>query len=226
MKKPVVDYRKFSFSKINTPEFSHLKLLLGWVVYFVLFFLTENLIPYDKCHVIHSSLDDVVPFLEIFVIPYVFWYVLIVISLVWFALYNVDNFKRLQTFIIITQALAMTVYIFYPNIQLLRPDIYPRDNFLTDIVALIQTFDTPTGVFPSLHVAYSVGIASSWLKEKNCSALWKTFVVISAIVISLSTAFIKQHSVLDIFGAIPVCVVAEFFVWGKWWKKKLKKQGN
>ena len=29
MKQPVVDYRKFRFSKLNDPEFSHLKLLAG-----------------------------------------------------------------------------------------------------------------------------------------------------------------------------------------------------
>ena len=32
MKKPMVDYRQFRLSKLNTPEFSHLKLLGGWIV--------------------------------------------------------------------------------------------------------------------------------------------------------------------------------------------------
>ena len=31
MRKPTVDYRSFRLSKLNTPEFSHLKLLFGWV---------------------------------------------------------------------------------------------------------------------------------------------------------------------------------------------------
>ena len=78
MKQPVVDYRKFRFSKLNDPEFSHLKLLAGWLVYFLFYFLTENFIPYDACHVMHSRLDDLIPFNEFFFIPYCFWYVLIV----------------------------------------------------------------------------------------------------------------------------------------------------
>lgn len=45
MKKPVVDYRKLRLSNIRTPEYSHLLLLLGWVGYFLLYFLTENFIP-------------------------------------------------------------------------------------------------------------------------------------------------------------------------------------
>ncbi len=223
MKKKAVDYRSFRFSKLNTPEFSHLKLLLGWVGYFILYFLTENLIAVEKCHVIHCRLDDLIPFCEVFVFPYVFWYLLIVISLGYFLLYDVDNFKKLQTFIIITQVLAMTVYILYPSCQNLRPAEFPRENFLTDLIGFLYAFDTNTGVFPSLHCAYSIGIASVWLKAKDVSKLWKIFVIISVILICLSTMFIKQHSALDFFGAIPVCVIAEVLVFHVFYKKKDKE---
>lgn len=212
MKKPVVDYRKFRLSKINDSEFSHLKLLLGWVGYFILFFLTENLIPVERCHVIHNPIDDIIPFHEIFLIPYVFWYLLIVISLLYFGLYNIDSFKKLQVYIIITQIVAMAVYIIYPNCQMLRPTEFPRDNFLTDCVKLLYAFDTNTGVFPSLHCAYSFGIASVWLKEKGISGLWKAFVFIAVIIICISTMVIKQHSVNDFLAAIPVGILAEILV--------------
>ena len=42
MRKPVVDYRSFRLSKINEPQFKHLQYLLGWVGYFILFFLTTS----------------------------------------------------------------------------------------------------------------------------------------------------------------------------------------
>lgn len=222
MKKPVVDYRQFRLSKLNDPQFAHLKLLLGWVVYFLFYFLTENFIPVENCHVIHSALDDRIPFNEFFFIPYCFWYLLIVISLGYFALYDVENFRNLQTFIIITQVVAMTVYILYPSVQNLRPTEFARDNFFTWLAGIIYTLDTPTGVCPSLHVAYSLGIGSCWLKEKNASKLWKGFVVFSVILISLSTAVVKQHSVVDIAAALPVGLLAEILVFGKYWKNKLR----
>lgn len=223
MKKTVVDYRGFRLSKINEPQFSHLKLLLGWVVYFILFVLTENLIPAESCYVVHCAIDDLIPFCEIFLIPYVFWYLLIIISLGYFLLYNVDSFKRLQIFIIITQTVAMAIYIFFPNRQDLRPTQFPRDNFLTRCVAFLYRIDTNTGVCPSLHVAYSIGIASVWLKEKGVHLLWKSFVVISAILICLSTMFIKQHSAVDFFAALVVCLLAEAIVYGKdYWRPRLK----
>lgn len=224
MKKPVVDYRKLRLSNITSTEFSHLLLLLGWVGYFALYFITENFIPVERCYVVHSWLDDVIPFCEIFVIPYVFWYLLIVISLLYFALYNVDNFKRLMTFIIITQVVAMAIYIVFPNRQDLRPAEFPRDNVFSWVVGLLYAFDTNTNVCPSLHVAYSIGIASTWLKEKSASIPWKVFVVIAAILICMSTAFIKQHSVVDAFVALPMCLLAEIIVFGKsYWRKRLKK---
>ena len=213
MKKPVVDYRTFRLSKLNDPQFSHLKLLLGWVGYFALYFLTENLIPAENCHPVHMWLDDVIPFCEWFLIPYVFWYALIVFSLGYFLLYNVDSFKRLQTYIIITQVIAMAAYILWPTRQDLRPDTFVNDNFLTRCIAFLYSFDTSTGVCPSLHVAYSLGMASVWTKEKACHPLWKAFIILSVILICLSTMFIKQHSALDVLAAIPVCLLAEYIVY-------------
>lgn len=212
MRTPQVDYRKLRLNNINSPEFSHLKLLLGWVGYLTLYVLTENLIPAEKCYPVHIWLDDVVPFCEWFVIPYVSWYALIVGSLVWFLLYSVDSFKSMQTYIIITQIIAMIVYIVFPNRQDLRPEVFPRENLATALLGIIYSVDTNTGVCPSLHVGYSIAIASTWIREKQASRGWKAFVVILCITICLSVAFVKQHSVADIFAAIPMCLFAEWFV--------------
>ncbi len=218
MRTPAVDYRKLRLNNINTPEYQHLFLLLGWVGYFILYFLTENLIPAEKCYPVHCWLDDVVPFCEWFIFPYVSWYFLIIGSLLYFGLYSVDSFKKLQTYIIITQIIAMAVYIVFPNRQDLRPEVFPRDNFATWILEIIYAFDTNTGVCPSLHVGYSLGIASTWLREKTASRGWKVAVTIWCLVICISVAFVKQHSVVDIFAAIPMCLFAEWFVFFR--KKK------
>ncbi|MBQ8563527.1 MAG: phosphatase PAP2 family protein [Firmicutes bacterium] len=218
-RQPVVDYRSFRLSRIHDPQFAHLKLLAGWAVYFALFFLTENLIPPEACHVVHCRLDDLIPFCEWFLIPYSGWYVLIVVSLVWFGLYDIDSFKRLSVYIMITQAVAMVAYIFWPSIQLLRPEVFPRQNILTEAIGLLYAFDTNTGVCPSLHVAYSVGIASTWLKKRDASVWTKSFVVIFVVLVILSTMFIKQHSAMDAFAAIPVCMLAEWVVFRDWWKE-------
>lgn len=224
MRKPEIDYRELRLSNITTPRYRHLFLLLSWLGYFALYILTENLIPVEKCHPVHCLLDDLVPFCEWFVIPYVSWYLFIAVSLLYFLFYNVDNFKRLQIYIIITQVAAMAIYILWPNRQDLRPDVFPRENFLTYIVGLLYAADTNTGVCPSLHVAYSIGIASAWLKEKSASKVVKAIVVIIAVLICLSVAFIKQHSVMDIFAAIPLCILAEWLAFGKYYRQKRQRK--
>lgn len=220
MRKPVVDYRELRLSNITEPRFRHLLLLLGWIGYFLLYFLTENLIPAEKCHPVWCPLDDVVPFNEFFVIPYVGWYVLIVVSLGYFALYNIENFKGLQTYIMITQAVAMVIYIVWPSRQDLRPTEFQRDNVLTWIMGLIYSADTNTGVCPSLHVAYSLGIASAWLKEKSAYVPVKIFVSVFVFFVCISVAFTKQHSVVDIFAALPVCLLAEIVAFRTYYKNK------
>jgi len=226
MRKPVVDYKTFRLSKLNEPQFNHLQFLLGWVGYFALYFLTENLIPYEKCYPVHSALDDIIPFCEYFIVFYTGWYVLIAGSLVYFALYNPNNFKNMMKFIIVTQIVAMVIYIAFPNRQDLRPTEFLRDNIFTDIVKLIYTFDTSTNVCPSLHVAYSVGIASTWLKEKSASPICKALITIFCFFVCISVSFVKQHSVVDILAAIPVCILAEMIAFRAYRKTKRIERQN
>lgn len=226
MRKPVVDYRSFKLSKINEPQYRHLLLLLGWPIYFSLYFITEQLIPLERCYPIHCFLDDIVPFCEYFVIAYAGWYFLIVGSLIYLALYNPDNFKGMMKFIITTQVVAMIIYIIFPNRQDLRPTEFVNENLFTFIMSLIYKFDTSTNVCPSLHVAYSIGIASTFLKEKSVSKLSKTLITVFCFMICISVAFVKQHSVVDIFAAIPVCIIAEWIAFGGYWKEKAAKKTN
>lgn len=222
MRTPQVDYRKLRLNNITSPTYRHLFLLLGWLGYFVLYALTENLIPAEKCYPVWCKLDDLVPFCEWFAIPYVLWYVLIVVSLGYFLLYNVENFKALQTYIIVTQLVAMACYIVFPTRQDLRPEVMPRENICTWILSVIYSFDTNTGVCPSLHVAYSLGIASAWLKEKQAHPAVKAGVVTLVVAVCLSVAFVKQHSVVDIFAAFPVCLLAEVIAFAPYYKRKKK----
>ncbi len=163
----------------------------------------------------HCVLDDIIPFNEYFVIFYVSWYFLIAASLLYFLLYDVESFKKLQTFIICTQVIGMICYIFYPSIQDLRPDEFTRQNVFTAIMGLIYKFDTPTGVCPSLHVAYSMGIMSVWLKQERLKPIGKFAVSALCIMISISTAFVKQHSCVDIICAVIMCFFIELFVYRK-----------
>ncbi|MGM9603782.1 MAG: phosphatidic acid phosphatase [Faecousia sp.] len=224
MKRPMVDYRQFRFSRLGEERFAHVKLWLTWAVYFALYFLTENLIPVEKCHVIHCFLDDIIPFNEFFLIFYAGWYVLVFGSLLYYFLYDVPRFRQLDLYIFITQLAAMACYILYPSRQDLRPEAFPRENFFTWVMGLIYTFDTNTGVCPSLHVAYSLAIVSVMTKDEHLSRGFQVFVTVFSVMVCLSTAFVKQHSVVDIFAALPVVLLGEAIIYGKtYWVPKLRR---
>lgn len=220
----MVDYRDFRFSRLGEPRFAHVKLWLTWAVYFCLFFLTENLIPAEKCHPVHCFLDDIIPFNEYFLVFYCGWYVLVFGSLVYYFFYDVQRFRELDLYIFTTQMAAMACYIFWPSRQDLRPEVFPRENVFTWIMGLIYTFDTNTGVCPSLHVAYSLAIVSVMVKDDQLSRPFKVLVTCFCLMVCLSTAFVKQHSVVDIIAALPVVLLGELLIYGKtYWAPKLHR---
>ena len=221
MKKPV-DYRGFSLKKLPEPRFRHMLWLLGWVGYFLLYFLTENLIPLERCRPIHCGLDDLIPFNEWFALFYIGWYALVFGSLAYTLFFDVEGFKRLQKFIIVTQAVAMFCYICWPSRQDLRPEVMPRENLLCQAMAFIYSFDTPTGVCPSLHVGYSLGVLSVGLKDKDLRPLWKALLTVFVVLVSLSVCFVKQHSALDVVFALPLGLMAEALVYRDWWADRFR----
>ena len=227
MKRQRIDYRNLSPKTITEPRFRHLMLLSGWLVYFLLYLLTENLIPPESCHPIHCRLDDLIPFNEWFAIFYVGWYLLVAGALLRTLLYDAARFRKLQIFIMITQAVAMAWYILWPSRQDLRPEAFPRENLLTAVMAFIYGFDTSTGVCPSLHVAYSIGILSVGLKDDTIPTGWKAALTAFVATICVSVCFVKQHSAVDVAAALPVCLLAEVIVYGRdFWLPRLQGQKN
>lgn len=71
-KAEMVNYRNFRFSKLNTQEFKHLKYLLYWPVYGLLFLMVERLWIRESYFPMHCAIDDKIPFCEYFLIPYLF----------------------------------------------------------------------------------------------------------------------------------------------------------
>lgn len=215
-----VDYRKFRLSKINTPEYRHLWLLLFWPVYILRYLLVENLNPAAVYHPIHCTLDDVIPFQEGFLIFYVFWYVFIAGVHLYTMLYDVKSYKIYTKFLLISFSVSSIIFLIYPSCQELRPAEFPRDNLLTGIVSILYTVDTNTNVFPSEHAIGALAVLAAAIHTESLRSPGKIAVIaILAVLISLSTVFLKQHSILDVLAALPICAVAYLLCYGRREKK-------
>ena len=210
LRTPVVDYRKLRPGNITSPEFRHLFLLLYWLGYLLSFIFIERLTPAAYHHPVWCKLDDYIPFCEWFIFPYMSWHV----SLVWMSLYtlayDIPAFKRFMWNLIVTTVIAVATYIIWPNEQQLRPDLSTlgRSNILTWATGIIYSVDTNTNVCPSLHCIGGFAILFAALDMPRFRKPgWVVFFVIFALMICASTVFMKQHSIVDFFAALPVTLI-------------------
>ena len=208
---PSVDYRQFRLRKLNTPEFSHVWLLLFWPVFGLLFSYAERFYPVAHYFEMHCALDDLIPFNEWFLIPYLFWFVYLIGAVAYTFFFDVPGFRRMMHFVMITYSVTLIIYFLFPTCQMLRPEVFPRDNALTRFIAGFYVFDTNTNVCPSIHV---LGSVAAMLGLLDCRRLqrprFKLFAVIAALLICVSTVFMKQHSVLDVIAAVPLCLLGHY----------------
>lgn len=204
-----VNYRNLTLRTLRNKEFEHVKLLLFWPIFGILFLLAERFHPTDTYIVMHCALDDLIPFQELFLIPYLFWFLFLIGMHLYTLLYDVETFRKMMYFIIFTYTTALILYFLFPTCQELRPDVFPRDNLLTRFMADFYRFDTNTNVCPSLHVVGSLAVFFAvWHTPKLQTKGWRIAFGIATIFICISTVFLKQHSLLDVVAAIPICVVA------------------
>jgi len=84
-----------------------------------------------------------------------------------------------------------------------RPDLVGSD-FLTSIIRAIYSFDQPYNCFPSIHVLACYIIMRGIDKcQPGINKLKISAGVISTLIV-LSTLFIKQHAIMDVFSAVLI----------------------
>ncbi len=214
---PVVDYRKVRLNNLNSEEYKHLKLLLYWPLFGLLFLFVERFYPVKEYYAVYCSLDDRIPFCEIFLIPYLFWFLYLVGMHLYTLLYDIGAFRKMMYFIIVTYSVTIMIYLLFPTCQELRPLSFERDNPFTRFLEGFYQFDTNTNVCPSLHVTGSLAVMFTAFHCKGLKAAgWKLLFGITAFLICLSTVFLKQHSVIDIIAALLICLVAYCLCFYKW----------
>ena len=210
---PSVDYRQFRLRKLNTPEFSHVWLLLFWPAFGLLFSYAERFYPVAHYFEMHCALDDLIPFNEWFLIPYLFWFVYLIGAVAYTFFFDVPGFR--------------IIYFLFPTCQMLRPEVFPRDNLLTRFIAGFYVFDTNTNVCPSLHVIGSLAaFFAFWYAPVFSAKKWRIASAIAAFLICISTVFMKQHSVLDVLAALPLCAIAYYFAYRKPSKRARSAPGS
>ena len=178
------------------------------VVYLLSFALLEkrSSVHYTE---IHMWLDDRIPFIEEFVIPYFLWFAFVVACVLYLYFADRRNYDCAATLLYIGMTVFLVISYVFPNKQYLRPAVMPRHNIFTMMVSYLYRTDTSTNVFPSIHVYNTLCCMAGMIHSRHSFAkkTWvRSVVSLLGISIILSTVFLKQHSCIDVIGAVAMFV--------------------
>lgn len=207
--------RPMTRERIRDTRRMAIPLFLFFFCYMIIFYILEHK---ERIHytVIHTRIDDIIPFCEYFIIPYLLWFVFVAGCFLFFLLkHDKDDYYKCLAFMFTGMYVFLLVSALFPNILHLRPETFPRENFCTDLVRGLYATDTSTNVFPSIHVYNSIGV---WLAVKNSRRFEKRpfergVTLVTMILIILSTMFLKQHSAMDVVAGIGMAAVIDFVVY-------------
>lgn len=171
-------------------------------LYLIAFVALESAVKEPK-FVIHCALDDIIPFNEYFIIPYLLWFLYIPSVFIFMARADRDTYWKMAFNMFGGMTVCVIIYCIFPNGVDLRESV-TGDNICLRIVEMIRSSDTSTNVCPSIHVLNTLCVNYALCRTHALAK--KHSVKIASCVLSLlicvSTVMLDQHSVIDIFCAI------------------------
>ena len=195
-------------------KYKHIVPLLIYApIYMIWFSHLERTVKHYK--LIHVALDDYIPFCEVFIVPYLLWFVFIAAVMLYFFFTDVEGFYRLAKLMFTGMTIFLIVSTLVPNGLNIRPYVFERDNIFVDMVKLLYRADTPTNVMPSIHVYNSIGAHLAIVHNQKLARNKKLHIssLVLCISIILSTVFIKQHSMFDVLTAFVLSAVMYVIVY-------------
>lgn len=194
--------------------------MLYWCMYLPWFGHLERTVT-THFHVIHMAIDDYIPFCEFFVIPYFLWFAYVAWGIGYFYLKNKDEYFKLCAVLFTGMTIFLIVSTVYPNGHYLRPSYFERDNLCVQLVKWLYSTDTPTNLFPSIHVYNSIAINMAvWHSDNfknNRLVRFSSATLMMSII--LATMFLKQHSVFDVVTGTVLALLMYSVVYGLNWSR-------
>jgi membrane-associated phospholipid phosphatase len=123
---------------------------------------------------------------------------------------------------VVGELVCFVIYFFFQT-TVPRPQL-EGTSFTIELVQLIYSRDLPYNCFPSIHVLTSLAIMLGYFHLKIKHILHSIFIYITGTMIIISTLFVKQHVILDIFGALMLTLLTYGIVFELFHFSKLSKK--
>ena len=185
------------------------------VIHMIIYEFTNHFLLFGKWNEVYCALDERLPLVQWFVLPYIYWFFFVGGALILALITGLDELKRLVKYMMVSVIPVYPIFVFYPSCMPLRPDRVEGAGFIPTLLNLLFSVDDPHNIFPSLHVVWAVGAMIALGRTKwFASKAGKLFLAVSTVMISVSTFMIKQHSVLDVIGALPFYLLGWYLAYG------------
>lgn len=201
-------------------KYKHLYILSYFIIYLLWFGYVEETVT-THFHVVHVALDDIIPFCEYFIIPYLLWFGYVAWGIIYTARHNRQDYYKLCAFLFTGMTAFLIISTLYPNGHYLRPQYFAHHNVFTSLCEWLWAADTPTNLFPSIHVYNSIAVhlavtQSDTLKH-NRTVRFLSFTLMVSII--LATMFLKQHSVFDVVTAFLLAWIMYVIIYRHNWTR-------
>ena len=196
-------------------------LALYFVVYILAFFIIEEHTPTEGYWVTDTFIDSYIPFVPGFAVFYILWYPLFAAVGIPTLIKDGEAFKRWMYYNMFTLTATLVLDVLIPNGQHLRPQDVQVTDLGTWIMSIIWAADTPTNVFPSMHVLGCLGDILCCFDSRIFTRPWRWVITVLCVLCMASTVLVKQHAFIDTVGALIFAVPAFFlFYRGRFLRRK------
>lgn len=154
-----------------------------------------------------SSIDDKIPFLTVFIYPYISWYVMLAIIPMIMYIAKPQNMYKYAATCIISVLIAFVIFALFPT-TVNRPEVTGTD-ITSCITRLIFNMDTPPlCCLPSMHCALCFMFILYTIDIKEIKPSIKLVITLWSIIVMMSTLYIKQHVIYDVILALPLVILS------------------
>lgn len=183
--------------EIKGIEKKYFMILLIEIASTALYPLTNR--PIGVVHNLNLPWDANIPLIKEFVLIYHVSYPFMYFNLFLFLIRHKDVFVKSALSIALGNVLGFfTFFLYQTNVP--RPDVFGNDLF-SRMLRITYENDLPYNGFPSLHILTTTIILIAILSSRSHKG-YKIFSIVLCTLIMLSTLFVKQHTLLDVFGGV------------------------
>ncbi len=209
------------------PKYAVIPLLGAVLLNFIVYNGSNLLVGSLPHHNFALKIDSIISFIPAFISVYLFAFITWIIGYIVISRESKEVCFFYMSAEMIAKLICLIFFLTLPS-TIVRPEI-TGGGIWNWICRIVYFVDEPVTLFPSIHCLESWMCFRGSMHLKKVPSWYKWLMLISAILVFLSTVFVKQHVFIDIIGGILVVelslLIAKIFKTGRIFNKIEKLRG-